>query len=172
MLSAAISFWILHSHTLTHTYTSTDTQNSLIKTKEHLYEMHGVQPTNTDLVIFFAGPEERFVAGAFDSLSAVELSNVIGTTIGVNLPSTLVFDHPSVSALAEYVHNHMYPPDSSDTAHRLIISPMNLQPIAFDRRAIQVGFVKHCAHCFLLKCNQKPVGSLTKRHYILMHRYR
>jgi hypothetical protein len=34
---------------------------------------------------------------------AVELRNALGTAVGRNLPATLLFDYPSVEALAEYL---------------------------------------------------------------------
>ena len=38
-----------------------------------------------------------------DSLMAVELRNALASTIGENLPATLLFDYPTVETLTEYL---------------------------------------------------------------------
>ena len=42
-------------------------------------------------------------AGGVDSLAAVELSSKIGRAVGLDLPSTLVFDYPSAAAIAAFI---------------------------------------------------------------------
>jgi hypothetical protein len=64
-----------------------------------------------------AGVDGQFAAGSFDSLSAVELSNGVAMALNLQLPGTLVFDYPSVSAMAAHMHSLMAPAGALVPAH-------------------------------------------------------
>ena len=54
-----------------------------------------------------AGKDGQLAAGSFDSLSALELTNGLNTMLNLRLPGTLVFDYPSVNAIAGYIHGQL-----------------------------------------------------------------
>ncbi|PXX71465.1 acyl transferase domain-containing protein [Nocardia tenerifensis] len=58
--------------------------------------------------------DQKFHDLGFDSLSAVELRNRLAAATGCALPPSLVFDYPSVAALATHLHETMFGADPAD----------------------------------------------------------
>ncbi|WP_158854911.1 type I polyketide synthase, partial [Saccharothrix deserti] len=76
--------------------------------------------------------DRSFQELGFDSLTAVELRNALGAEVGVPLPATLVFDHPTPQALADHLNAELSgleapveaAPVVADTADPIVIVGM------------------------------------------------
>jgi acyl carrier protein len=60
------------------------------------------------------GGDESLMAAGLDSLGAVELKNSLEGRLGLQLPGTLVFDYPSVAAIAGFIETQLPEQDESE----------------------------------------------------------
>jgi len=59
-------------------------------------------------------PQDVLQELGFDSLMSVQLRNALSNKMDINLPTTLLFDYPSVDAMATYIIGQIIPEDTSD----------------------------------------------------------
>jgi NADPH:quinone reductase-like Zn-dependent oxidoreductase/acyl carrier protein len=60
-------------------------------------------------IVGTVGAEESLMAAGLDSLGAVELRNALQGRLGMELPSTVVFDYPTLLALTDFVAKSTLP---------------------------------------------------------------
>ncbi|MFC4147322.1 beta-ketoacyl synthase N-terminal-like domain-containing protein, partial [Micromonospora mangrovi] len=90
--------------------------------------------TRVATVLGFADPAAVDVSApfkdlGFDSLTAVELRNALSAASGLKLPSTLVFDYPSVTALAGHLADELSGGAESPTAPAVSPTAVDGDPI-------------------------------------------
>jgi acyl carrier protein len=58
---------------------------------------------------------EPLIDAGLDSLGAVELRDAVNVAVGMELPSTVVFDYPSVGAMSGFIVSQMHPEGEAGT---------------------------------------------------------
>jgi acyl carrier protein len=53
------------------------------------------------------GADEPLMSAGLNSLASTELKSAIDATFGLDLPGTVVYDYPSIGALATLVHSEL-----------------------------------------------------------------
>ncbi|WP_284506332.1 SDR family NAD(P)-dependent oxidoreductase, partial [Streptomyces cellostaticus] len=80
-------------------------------------------------------PDRAFKDLGFDSLTAVDLRNRLGTACGLRLPSSLVFDYPNPQALARHLLLTLFPEAPGDPAD----TPVDTDPQEAELRRTLTG---------------------------------
>lgn len=74
-------------------------------------------------------PHQGFTDLGMDSLTAVELRNLLQTQLGCPLPATLAFDYPTLEALAKFILQTVSPSEPADTG---VPTPTDLTALLAD----------------------------------------
>ncbi|WP_229865856.1 type I polyketide synthase, partial [Streptomyces naganishii] len=80
------------------------------------------------------GPEQAFRELGFDSLTAVELRNQLGTATDLRLPATLIYDYPTPAALAQHLRTQVAP-DAEEPEAAAVLEELNRLENAFSALA-------------------------------------
>lgn len=104
-------------------FTIENVQESSMEQKKigHVWEQHSMKQNYIKEQVYNAavaiiggetGEEMPLMAAGLDSLGAVELRNSLEQLIGIDLPSTLIFDYPTIGAIAAFISNKVTPQTS------------------------------------------------------------
>src|SRR5262249_9130079 len=118
------------SHTATRTGASPSDPAKLVARLSKLSrpdqerEMTGLVRLNVAAVLGHEGPDaiqtdRGFLWMGLDSLTAVELRNRLNSLTGLRMPSTLLFDHPTVARLTVFILQELSPADAFSTDYVL-----------------------------------------------------
>ncbi|MEU8108246.1 type I polyketide synthase [Nonomuraea muscovyensis] len=82
--------------------------------EERLAALRDLIRTHVARVLGHAGPDavaadQNFLEAGFDSLTSVELRNALTKALGLRLPTAVIFDHPSPTALAAHLSAKLAP---------------------------------------------------------------
>ena len=88
------------------------------------------------------GPNDALMAAGLDSLGSVELRNALRGRLGAELPSTLVFDYPTVATLTEYLVLTTMPEQTATKEEQVVLGGIPGSGLAFvPSERVTVGLI-------------------------------
>lgn len=91
-------------------------------------------------------PDDPLMSAGLDSLGSVELANVLARSFSLQLPGTLIFDYPTVSAIAAYLHSRLKPLAPATQDARATEPVLSAEPISALHRPLQQGMGDTAPH--------------------------
>ena len=96
--------------------------------------------------------EQPLMEAGLDSLGAVELRNTISNQFSIELPATVMFDYPSISALAGYIINQVQvthsAPTLDPTSAAMMPISQALKPVGLQQHTHSAAFVVGANSCY------------------------
>lgn len=96
-------------------------------------------------------PDDPLMSAGLDSLGSVELANVLARQFSLQLPGTLIFDYPTVNAIAAYLQSRLKPvaaeaqdakrAEPAMSARRTSLVPSSVQPVKGDAQPQAVAIL-------------------------------
>lgn len=71
-------------------------------------------------------PRDRFTDLGVESIQAVEIQSHLSDSLGISLPSTLIFDYPTLEALATFIDRELFPPSARSAERPVDADPLQL----------------------------------------------
>jgi len=87
-------------------------------------------------------PSQPLMEAGLDSLAAVELRNELGSLFSVTMPATVMFDYPTIDALAGFVVSKQLPVEALNQTANNAMTPLNgLEMEAYQHKGTAVSVV-------------------------------
>ena len=80
--------------------------------------LQGIQQVISGVLGFAVEANQPLMEAGLDSLATVELRNALSSKFGVDLPTTVVFDHPTSAALAKHLAGSLS--EAADRSHAML----------------------------------------------------
>ena len=112
------------------------------------------------------GDDDPLMEAGIDSLGTVELRNSLNDIFGLNLPATLLFDHPTIGQLASYMLKILHDPESPHTIY-IADSAKATQSIHVSTRNVDMNVSDHVIGVIERLLGPSKMDQVSTTSYIL-----